>query len=295
MIDRHNNSSLTQGNFNLVVQPLMDSKGRPEAVLIFAVEVTELVQARTKLVSTNEELSFKNVELQRTNNDLDNFVYTASHDLKSPIANMEGLTNLLRDILQGKLVSEDQQLLDMLADAVDKLKKTVADLAEITKVQKELQAKVEPLSFDQVLQDVMDDIDNLVKDSDATVQADFSVKDLLYARKNLRSILYNLVSNAIKYRAPGRQPEVLISTFAEDDYVVLQVQDNGLGIKKGQQHKLFSMFKRLHNHVDGTGIGLYIVKRIIENNGGRIEVESELDEGTTFQVYFKQVPVQETV
>ncbi|MBF8963281.1 CHASE domain-containing protein [Pontibacter sp. FD36] len=292
MIDRHNDGKLTQSYFNMVIQPLMDAKGKPEAVLIFAVEVTELVKARTKLVSTNEELSLKNMELLRTNNDLDNFVYTASHDLKSPIANMEGLSNMLRDILEGKLESEDKQLLDMLAEAIDKLKRTIADLAEITKVQKGLHAKVEPLSFEQVLQDVMLDIDSLIKESNAKVEVDFQMKDLLYARKNLRSIIYNLVSNAIKYRKAEVTPEVRISTYLEDDYVVLQVQDNGLGIKKGQEHKLFDMFKRLHNHVEGTGIGLYIVKRIIENNGGRIEVESELGQGTTFRVYFKQVPVQ---
>jgi PAS domain S-box-containing protein len=290
-IDRQNDGSLTEGYFNLVIQPLLDSKGKSEAVLIFAVEVTELVQARTKLVSTNQELSYKNAELQRTNNDLDNFVYTASHDLKSPIGNMEGLSNLLRDILQGKLEEEDKQLLDMLAEAIDKLKQTIADLAEITKVQKELHAKLEPLRFEHVLQDVIADIDGLVKEADASVTADFKVKELLYARKNLRSIVYNLVSNAIKYRDPNRPPEVSLTTYLEDDYVVLQVRDNGLGIKKGQQHKLFTMFKRLHNHVEGTGIGLYIVKRIIENNGGRIELESELGEGTTFRVYFKQEPV----
>jgi PAS domain S-box-containing protein len=295
MIDRHNNGSLTQSFFNIVIQPLMDGDGKPEAVLIFAVEVTELVQARTKLVSTNEELSHKNIELQRTNNDLDNFVYTASHDLKSPIANMEGLSNLLRDILREKLGPEDQQLLGMLAEAIDKLKQTIADLAEITKVQKDLHAKVEPLAFEQVLQDVLQDVDGLAKDTGAVVQADFKVSDLLYARKNLRSILYNLVSNAIKYRNPERPPQVRISTFTDGDYVVLQVQDNGLGIKKGQEQKLFNMFKRLHNHVEGTGIGLYIVKRIIENNGGRIEVESELGEGTIFRVYFAQVPAPTTL
>lgn len=295
MVDNHNNGSLTQGYFNIVIQPLMDAKGKPEAVLIFAVEVTELVKARTKLVSTNEELSLKNMELLRTNNDLDNFVYTASHDLKSPIANMEGLSNLLRDILEGKLEGEDKQLLDMLADAIDKLKRTIADLAEITKVQKGLHAKVEPLEFEHILQDVMLDIDSLAKESNANVQVDFQVKNLLYARKNLRSIIYNLVSNALKYRKPDQAPEVHISTYMEDDYVVLRVQDNGLGIKKGQEQKLFNMFKRLHNHVEGTGIGLYIVKRIIENNGGRIELESELGQGTTFRVYFKQVPVEEAV
>jgi len=294
-IDRHNNGSLAEGYFNLVFQPLMDSKNNVEAVLIFAVEVTELVAARKKLVSANEELSLKNDELQRTNNDLDNFVYTASHDLKSPIANMEGLTSLLRDILEGKLEQEDKQLLDMVVDSINKLKQTIADLAEITKVQKQLHGKVEKVSFEQVLQDITADIDGLIAESGATVKVDFQTKELLYARKNLRSILYNLVSNAIKYRSPDRPAEVQVSTYPEGEYVVLQVKDNGLGIKKQQQHKLFTMFRRLHNHVEGTGIGLYIVKRIIENNGGRIEVESELDEGTTFRVYFKQVPVQETV
>ncbi|WP_018476336.1 CHASE domain-containing protein [Pontibacter roseus] len=294
-IDRLNNATLSEGYFNLVFQPLIDGKGKAEAVLIFAVEVTELVAARTKLVYTNEELSHKNLELQRTNNDLDNFVYTASHDLKSPIANMEGLTALLRDILDGKLGDDDKQVLDMLADSINKLKQTVADLAEITKVQKQLNAKVEPVAFEQVLEDVTSDIEGLITEAGATIQADFQAKELLYARKNLRSIIYNLVSNAIKYRSPERPAEVRVSTHHAGDYVVLQVQDNGLGIKQQQQHKLFTMFKRLHNHVEGTGIGLYIVKRIIENNGGRIELESELGRGSTFRVYFKLEPVQEVV
>ena len=76
---------------------------------------------------------------------------------------------------------------------------------------------------------------------------------------------------------------------------MLEVADNGLGIKQEHQHKLFSMFKRLHTHVEGTGIGLYIVKRIIENNGGRIHVESKHGVGTTFRVYFKEVPVEAAV
>ncbi|PRY14970.1 PAS domain S-box-containing protein [Pontibacter ummariensis] len=280
-----------QAYFNLVYQPLIDGQGNVEAVLIFAVEVTELVNARKELITINKELSDKNAELLRTNNDLDSFVYTASHDLKSPIANMEGLASLLRDILQGKLEQEDMQILDMVQQAVNKLKSTIADLAEITKVQKELQVSVEPLSFDAMLQDIKADINSIVAESGASITADLQVQNILYTRKNLRSIIYNLVSNAIKYKSPERQPVVHIRTRQEGEYIVLEVQDNGLGIKKEQQHKLFTMFKRLHNHVDGTGIGLYIVKRIIENNGGRIEVESELGEGTTFRVYFKQEPV----
>ena len=293
--DRHSNGQLAHGYFNLVYQPLLDSHGKVEAVLVFAVEVTELVKARKELVNTNDELSEKNNELLRINNDLDSFVYTASHDLKSPIANMEGLATLLRDVLQGKLNKEDEQVLDMVQQAVNKLKGTVSDLAEITKVQKQLQSAVEPLSFETKLTDIINDIGSQVKEAGATITSNFDVKEILYARKNLRSIMYNLVSNAIKYRSPERVPEVHVSTWQQGSYIVLEVKDNGLGIKKEQQHKLFTMFKRLHSHVEGTGIGLYIVKRIIENNGGSIEVESELGKGTTFRVYFKQAAVPEVV
>lgn len=279
------------GYFNLVYQPLLDADGKVEAVLVFAVEVTELVNARKELTTINNALSDKNSELLRINTDLDNFVYTASHDLKSPIANMEGLATLLRDILHGKLEPQDMQILDMVQASINKLKGTIADLAEITKVQKDANAPVEPLMFEEILQDVTTDIAPLMQVSDAQVHADLQVKSILYARKNLRSIVYNLVSNAIKYKSPERPAQVQLRTYQQEDFVVLEVQDNGLGIREEQQHKLFSMFKRLHSHVEGTGIGLYIVKRIIENNGGRIEVKSQVGEGTLFRVYFKQAPV----
>lgn len=287
-VDVDDKGHFVNNYFNAVYQPLIDSYGKIEAVLVFAVEVTELVAARKKMTDINDELSEKNNELLRINNDLDNFVYTASHDLKSPIANMEGIVTLLRDIMHGKLSSEDEQILDMAGNAINKLKETIADLAEITKVQKELQSSVEPLQFANTFQDVKSDIQSLIDDTHATIKTDFKVKDVLYARKNLRSIFYNLVSNAIKYRSPDRPAEVSVKTYKEGDYTVLEVSDNGLGIKKEQHHKLFSMFKRLHTHVEGSGIGLYIVKRIIENNHGKITVESDLDKGTTFKVYFNQ-------
>ncbi len=106
--------------------------------------------------------------------------------------------------------------------------------------------------------------------------------------ENLKSVLYNLLSNPIKYRSLGREPWISVTCRSLGDYYVLTVGDNGLGMDMRQEAKIFALFKRLHTHVEGTGIGLYIVKRMIENAGGRIEVESKVGEGSTFKVYFKR-------
>ncbi len=97
-----------------------------------------------------------------------------------------------------------------------------------------------------------------------------------------------MLSNAIKYRSPEREPQVSITCLTQGDYHVLTVQDNGLGMDMRQEEKIFALFKRLHAHVEGTGIGLYIVKKILENAGGKIEVESQVGIGSTFKVYFKR-------
>jgi signal transduction histidine kinase len=278
--------------FNLVYQPVFNERQQVEAVLMFGVDVTELVEGRKELTLINEQLNVKNEELLRINNDLDNFVYTASHDLKSPIANLEGLATVLKESLEGKLIEEDYKALHLLGVSVDKLKKTIGDLTDITRVQKQLSDRQEPVLFAEVLEDVKADIETLVSSSGARVLTEFRTPEILYARKNLRSILYNLLSNAIKYRSPDRPLLVRIRTEQVGPHILLSVQDNGLGIKAQQLHKLFSMFTRLHTHVEGTGIGLYMIKRIIENNGGSIQVESEIGKGTKFTVHFKN-PVEE--
>jgi signal transduction histidine kinase len=117
---------------------------------------------------------------------------------------------------------------------------------------------------------------------------------LLFSAKNLRSVLYNLLSNALKYRHPSRAPQVHVAYREQAAYQVLEVRDNGLGLDltRGEE-KLFGMFQRLHAHVEGTGVGLYMVKRMVENAGGHIEVQSQLGQGSTFSVYLPSATSQE--
>ncbi|MDQ3292015.1 MAG: PAS domain-containing protein [Bacteroidota bacterium] len=241
------------------------------------------------LARTNEELRQANQQLTRTNVDLDNFIYTASHDLKAPILNIEGLMEALLDQLPTASLQEGnvQRTMDLILDSVHRFKRTIDHLTEITKLQKENSGEILPVNVAALLAEVQLDLAPVIQESTAQIEIDISLcPTIRFSEKNLRSILYNLLSNAIKYHAPNRPPKVRVFCSITQDYQVLSVEDNGLGIDLNQEHKLFAMFKRLHNHVEGTGIGLYMVKKIIENAGGKIEVESKVDEGSTFRVFF---------
>ncbi|WP_207431813.1 PAS domain-containing sensor histidine kinase [Sabulibacter ruber] len=263
---------------NVVISPVFNSEHR---LLGFAKVTRDLTERRR-----NEELTQKNQELLRINNDLDNFVYTASHDLKSPITNLEGLLTALKEDLGPDCLTH-QDILGMMANSITTLRKVITDLSDVTKLQQDKDSPV-VVNLPELLEEVKETLSDKLQASNAQVKVgDMEFHNLRYTRKNLRSLLFNLVSNAVKYADPQRTPEVVISTFsAPTGEYVLSVADNGLGIPAHQIDKIFAMYKRVHDHVEGTGIGLYLVKKILENSGDRIEVESEVGKGTVFKVYF---------
>lgn len=236
------------------------------------------------------EIKQKNLELERINNDLDNFVYTASHDLRAPITNLEGLMMAIRETILAKTDKREKLLLGMMDTSIGKLNKTITDLVEFTRMQHEnALASRELVSFEDIFEEIKPDVQHLIDQVQPEVRLNFQVPTINYKRPNLRSILYNLFSNAVKYYAVERAPIIEINTYYEDGVVVLSVKDNGLGLSIDQQQKLFQMFKRLHTHVEGTGIGLYTIKRIIESNGGSLKVRSIQGEGSEFIVHFLNV------
>ncbi|MBO9703007.1 MAG: HAMP domain-containing histidine kinase, partial [Sporocytophaga sp.] len=146
----------------------------------------------------------------------------------------------------------------------------------------------EDINLPEMLKEVKSMFEEPIKKTNATIKEDFSeISTIKFAKKNLQSIFHNLLSNAIKYHSPERNPEIFITTKLEENHTILSIQDNGLGMKKEQADKIFSEFKRLHKDVEGSGVGLYLVKRIITSAGGKIEVESEPGKGSIFKVYFK--------
>ncbi|GAA4307273.1 PAS domain-containing sensor histidine kinase [Nibribacter koreensis] len=264
---------------NVVLSPVYNSDHR---LLGFAKITRDLTERRR-----NEDLMQKNKELVRINNDLDNFVYTASHDLKSPIANLEGLLLALKEDM-GKECIPHQNILSMMGSSLETLRKVINDLSEVTKLQ-QAKDQAEQVSLHTLLEEVKANLRDSIKNSNAEIMVgDLEFDSLSFSRKNLRSILYNLVSNAIKYKDPQRAPKITISSkIADNGDYVLSVTDNGLGIPAHQVSKIFAMYKRVHDHVEGTGIGLYLVKKILDNSGDDITVRSELGKGTAFHVHFK--------
>jgi PAS domain S-box-containing protein len=276
----------------VTLTPIFSDEGQHIGFTKITGDITSQKELQDRLAERQQiALEQTNQELQKTNLDLDNFIYTASHDLRAPIINIEGLMAILKDelITAGGLTPPAEEVLQRVTDSVNRFKRTIEDLTEISRLQKDGSdlESVEIVNVKQVYEDIMADLGFTSKPVPCFINTDFAVNQLSFSQKNFRSILYNLVSNAIKYRSPDRPCIIHIQTRLKEPYVVLGVKDNGLGMKETHQKHLFTMFKRFHDHVEGTGVGLYMVKRIIENNGGKIKVKSKEDIGTEFKVYLK--------
>jgi PAS domain S-box-containing protein len=254
-------------------------------------DIHERKLAQERVTQAQRLLRDNNEELTRVNVDLDSFIYTASHDLKGPITNIEGLLAALADELpiEARQRPPVTDILNMLTKSVERFQRTIEQLSDVAKLHREHGLPAAPVPLAPVVHDVCLDLAPLVRSTGA--QLDLELADdvaVNFLEKNLRSLVYNLLNNAIKYRAPDRLPHVRVRARPEGKLVRLTVQDNGLGISPAGQRKLFGLFERLHSHVEGSGIGLFMVKKMVENAGGRIFVESEQDVGSTFTVLLPQ-------
>jgi two-component system phosphate regulon sensor histidine kinase PhoR len=209
---------------------------------------------------------------------------TISHDIKGP------LTSLLLTINQLKKISTDKSkpflmFFGVLENSVKKMQAIITELTDAGKLKHTNVAEEELLDFENILEDVRLTLAGTIMESGAVIKYDIQASQILYSRRKLRSIVYNLVNNAIKFHTPGHTPEVTINTRKEEENIVISVKDNGIGIDKAKHEEVFTKYGRLGNTVEGSGIGLYLVNEIVKNSGGKILLKSELGKGAEFQVY----------
>jgi signal transduction histidine kinase len=295
-VARPHDGVVEQRYFDYTEQARYNEHGHIDGVLVYAYEITDQVLARQQvqrlnqaLTAANAELHAANTQLTRTNVDLDNFIYTASHDLRAPITNIEGLLQLLEKTLASAHHSDElvATVLAHMHRAVERFTRTIGHLTDVTKLQTEFAQPATTVLLAAVVEDVRQDLLPRLTEAGALLEVDVdNCQPRLFSEKNLRSVVYNLLSNALKYRHPDRVPHIWVACATEGNELVIKVRDNGLGLSEVQQSRLFQLFQRLHTHVEGSGLGLYMVKKIVENAGGTIGVESQVDVGSTFTVRF---------
>ncbi|MER2997955.1 sensor histidine kinase [Pontibacter populi] len=222
---------------------------------------------------------------EKLNRSYENIIHSISHDIKGPLSNIEGLVSVLKKARDSE--AETSRIHDMLSKAVRNMRKTIDELADIRESDTDFAIEKERVNFENVIEDAKLALKDKIVESEAQIKTEIEVREIDFSRKNIRSIIYNLLSNAIKYKASDRPPEILIKTIESGDKILLSVSDNGLGIAQDKTEKIFDRYTRLVTDVEGTGMGLFIVKRMVEDMGGHVEVESKLGEGATFTIYFK--------
>lgn len=215
---------------------------------------------------------------------------TISHDIKTPLTSL-GLTIEMLKKLPERGMEKFPLLLNKIETGVSKITNIIIDLTNSRDVEHHYKAAEELLDIEQILEDVRLTLAPQILDSKAQIRSEIAHSEIVFVRRKLRSVLYNLINNSIKYRKPNVKPEILVKAFIEDGFFVITVSDNGRGISEENLGRIFNKYERISKEVEGTGIGLHLVKEIVNLSGGKMEVKSELGEGTTFYVYLKNQSV----
>ena len=232
-------------------------------------------------VTLEKKVLQRTAELESKNKELEQFAYVASHDLQEPLRTTSSFVELIRKQYHGKLDDNADKYIDYVIQASDRMKTLIKDLLDYSRIGRE--KKFEPVDCNITFGEVMADLAKVIKENKATIIA--NRLPLVYAfPTELKLLFQNLISNSIKFQKPGIAPQIEISANKENGFWHFSFQDNGIGIEKQYQQRIFIIFQRLHNRsvYEGSGIGLAHCKKIVELHGGKIWVESEAGKGSIF-------------
>ena len=247
-------------------------------------EITERKASEAKIKALNDDLAKKLEQLQS----LDSFNYSISHDLMSPLNSITGLAGLLQTMYPEKFDKEVLEIVNHIMGSVDRMSKLIKDLLTFSR-QANAEISKTDVSMSAMVKEVMEEISLTMPVSGAQIVI-HELPDAYADTAMLKQVWTNLISNAVKYSQKKTDPKIEIGSTSNGNELVYFVKDNGAGFNMAHYHKLFSIFQRLHTdgEFNGTGIGLAIVKRIIERHDGKIWAESEIGKGSDFYFTLKQ-------
>jgi PAS domain S-box-containing protein len=229
-------------------------------------------------------------DLLQHNNDLEQFTYIVSHNLRAPVANILGLADILKEQDDDLDNSSKKEVVDRVYTSIKNIDTIIKDLNQILQARKPIDGKKEKIDFESLVIAVKTSLRNSITSENVDIHCDFAAVDSMFTtRSYLYSIFYNLTSNSIKYRKTDIAPVIDISSRIIDDKIELRFKDNGKGIDLDKNaENLFGLYKRFDTSVEGKGMGLFMVKTQVAALGGTIQIESKLGEGAEFILQFNQ-------
>lgn len=251
---------------------LIRKEKRTDGVIITFIEITPRIKdlkEQERLVTEHELL-------------LD----TIAHDIKNPLLAL-GLTIQMLKKLPEKSMEKYPVLLENVESSLVQMKKVVNDLVETRWEKNKYHAETELLDLQNIIEDVRLTLAGQILETKAIITQKIGISEIKFVRRKLRSVVYNLLNNAIKYTPADRKPEVLIESYQENGFMVISVCDNGIGMTGQERQFIFDKFNRVASNYEGSGVGLYLVNTIVSAAGGKITVESEPAKGSVFKVFLK--------
>jgi two-component system, LuxR family, sensor kinase FixL len=248
-------------------------------VLSSIVDITERKRSEQALREVNEDLRETNLELEQ-------FVYTFSHDLKSPLVTTMGFVGLLKEDIAAGRTDEVEDSIARIERAAHRMSALIEDLLQLSRVRR-MRYQLEEIDVSNVLREIVEDLAGRLQSAGVRLEIQEDLPRVVADRGRVMEVFENLLINAIKYgRRPDEAPVVAVGAETTDDGVEFFVSDNGPGIDPKYHERIFGLFQRLDNKQEGTGIGLTIVAKIMQVHGGRVWVESQPGDGATFRVLF---------
>jgi PAS domain S-box-containing protein len=257
-----------------------DINGKPLKMTGFNLDVTEEMKAKKGMDKMLADVIKRNEELEQ-------FSYIVSHNLRAPVANILGLMNMLKNGEKEK--GEQEEIFAGLATSVHRLDDIILDMNHILNVRGSVNDEKEIVSFAELVQDIKQLISETIEKENAEIVTDFAEIDKMETLKSfMHSIFYNLILNSIKFRQKGEAPQIKITSYKVRDKIYLSFKDNGIGMDlSNKKNKIFKLYNRFHGEVDGKGLGLFMVKTQVEALGGKISVLSSVNKGTEFKIEFE--------
>ena len=259
---------------------------------IFDIEgyITDITEKKA-IKGLQKEYEDLHSELKQKYNDLMQFNYIVSHNLRSPIANIIGLTEILK-FHYAEEASETGELVNYISDSVNSIDSIIQDLNLILSARKPINEKLEVLDLDEIIKSVKNNLKRQISESNAIIETSISpeVKNFKSIKSYIQSIFYNLISNSIKYSKDGNSPVISISAYKMDEHLAVEFKDNGIGMDLNHVGDiLYGLYKKFNFDKEGKGLGLHMTKTQLESLGGKIEVQSAPDEGTTFKIILPHI------